>query len=331
MKKNRQEELKDTVAALLATKDEAISYFTRHDLLQEKVGPIETVWAVPEVIKILRRQLPDGSWKGPAKKTPVYPENHAALVATYKALRTLVERYQFNRESTALVKAADYLFSCQTPEGDIRGFIGNQYATYYTGYILSLLLQAGYTEDPRVERGMQWLLKMRQDDGGWTVPLQTHYFDGKTMYRLTGSYAEPVEPDRTQPFSHIGTDMALRAFAAHPAYNKSPEARRAGELLKSRFFQPDVYSSYREARYWTRFVHWWPNLLTAMELLERLGFTADDPDMQKGIQWFFDNRKEDNLWDLEYGRKAVPQGKNYVQERAWLGLRIGRMIDRAIR
>jgi len=82
-------------------------------------------------------------------------------------------------------KAAEYIFSFQTPEGDIRGFIGNQYATYYTGYILALLIQAGYVDDPRVEKGMQWLLEMRQNDGGWTVPILTHHFDGRTMYIFT--------------------------------------------------------------------------------------------------------------------------------------------------
>ncbi len=318
--------LQDSATALLAVEDEAISYFTRRDLLGETVGSIDSVWKLPEAQKILHKQSPDGSWKGIKSKTPVYPEKHTTLVATYKSFRTLVERYRFTRESPAIAKAAEYLFSFQTPDGDIRGFIGNQYATYYTGYVLSLLLQAGYADDPRVDGGMQWLLKIRQDDGGWTVPLQTHYFDGKTMYRLTGSYAVPVEPDRRQRFSHLGTDMVLRAFAAHPAYCKLPEARYAGKLLKSRFFQPDVYSSYREARYWTRFVQWWPNLLTAMESLARLGFTADDPDIQKGLQWFFEHRKEDGLWDLEYGRKDVPQGKNYARERAWLSLRICRML-----
>lgn len=71
----------------------------------------------------------------------------------------MVERYRFTRESMHVGKAAEYIFSFQTTEGDIRGFIGNQYATYYTGYILALLIQAGYVDDPRVEKGMQWLLK----------------------------------------------------------------------------------------------------------------------------------------------------------------------------
>jgi hypothetical protein len=87
----------------------------------------------------------------------------------------LVERYRFNRESLPVEKAAEYLFTFQTREGDIRGFIGNQYATHYTGYVLALLMQAGYVNDPRIERSIQWLLKMRQDDGGCTVPTNASF------------------------------------------------------------------------------------------------------------------------------------------------------------
>jgi len=326
MDKRWKEKLRSSIIALLATKNEAVIYFTHRDLLGEVVPPIKVIWELYEPQKIIKKQSPDGSWPGSVKKHTIYPENHAQLVATFKEFRTLIERYRFTRESVSIGRAADYLFTFQTHEGDIRGFIGNQYATYYTGYILALLIQAGYADDPRVERGIKWLLKMRQDDGGWTVPIGTHYFDGKTMNRLTSSYAKPGEPDRTQPFSHNWTDMVLRAFAAHPLYRKSEEARFAAKLLKSQFFKPDVYYSYKAASYWTRFVFWWPNLLTAMESLALLGFTQDDPDIYKGMQWFLDSRKEDGLWECSYGEKKVTQSKNYSLERAWISLRICRML-----
>jgi len=327
VKKSGQEIGLRAIDALLALQNEAITFFARRDLLGETVAPIDSMWALAEPQGMLRKQSADGSWKGAKKGTLAYPENHATLVATYKAFRMLVERYRFTRKAAPVARAAEYLFSFQTQEGDIRGFIGNQYATYYTGYILSLLMRAGYAEDPRVDKGMQWLLKMRQEDGGWTVPIQTHPFACKTIYRLTSSYAEPVEPRRTQPFSHLGTDMALRAFAAHPAFCTSAEARHAGELLKARFFKRDTYASYGAARYWTRFVHWWPNLLTAMESLLQLGFAANDPDIQKGLQWFCENIKEDGLWDLAYGGKEIPRSRNYAQERGWLSLRICQMLQ----
>jgi hypothetical protein len=92
----------------------------------------------------------------------------------------------------------------------------------------------------------------------------THTLDRKTQNRITSEFAEPLQPDRTKPFSHNWTDMVLRAFTAHPQYRQSKEAKAAGVLLKTRFFQPDVYSSYQSPKYWTRFAFWWPNLLTSL-------------------------------------------------------------------
>jgi hypothetical protein len=322
------EQRRSAIEALLATENEAVIYFTRRDLLEEVTSPVRAVWEITEPQKVLRKQLPDGSWVSPERKTAVYPENHPRLVATFKAFRTLIERYQFTREFPAVEKAAEYLFTFQTPEGDIRGFIGNQYATYYTGYVLALLVLSGYVTDSRVEKGMKWLLQMRQDDGGWTVPILTHYFNGKTMYRLTSSCAESVEPDRTKPFSHNCTDMVLRAFAVHPIYRQSKEARLAGKLLKSRFFKPDAYSSYKAASYWTRFLFWWPNLLTAMESLSLLGFTAHDLEITEGLRWFLTNQQNDGLWKCAYdGKNGGNKKSQDIIERAWLSLRICKMLD----
>jgi len=315
----------DLIPKLLNSQDKAIVYFTRRDILGEEVGPTSSVWELPEVQKLLRKQSGGGGWEKAGKDSKIYPPYYYNLVETYKRFRLLVERYELKKDHPAIAKAAEFLFSCQTEEGDIRGFIGNQYATYYTGYILSLLSKAGYENDPRVKKGMQWLLTVRQDDGGWTVPFVTHEYDREMWLRLTSRYAEPVLPDRTKPFSHMATDMALRAFAAHSKYKNSKEARAAGSLLKSRFFKPDAYTSYQSPKYWTRFMFWWPNLLTSLESLASLGFSKDDPDIKKALDWFIDNQQADGLWKLESDKvvKAKDMG-----ERRWVGLRVGRVLKK---
>ena len=58
-------------------------------------------------------------------------------------------------------------------EGDIRGIYGNQYATTYVGAITELLVKAGYGDDPRIATTFDWLLEMRQSDGGWAIPMRT--------------------------------------------------------------------------------------------------------------------------------------------------------------
>ncbi len=318
----------NVVRPLLASGNPAIEDFTRRDLLGEDTGPILALWDLPQVRALLKKQQPDGSFPYTGTKKPVKPDHHYLLVETFRRSRLLVKRYGLTMEDEGMRKAAEYIFSCQTEDGDFRGFIGYQYATYYTGAILALLVRAGLEDDSRVEKGMQWLLSMRQDDGGWTIPILTHDLDGATTYDLTSGHGGPVEPDRTKPFSHNWANMVLEAFAAHPRYRGLAEARRAGELLKSRFFRADVYASYREARYWVRFIHWWPNLLLALDSLARLGFTTADPDIRAGIDWFTKNQREDGLWDLENDGNYRPLKEKEREDRLWLALDICRMLRR---
>ncbi len=152
----RQQLRFDPLPPLLASEVEPLRYFVRRDLLDEPVEPPDTLWQLPDAQKILRKQQADGSW--PHAGASEHPAVNYPLIETWKQFRFLIEMYGFTRASPHAQKAAEFLFSCQTEEGDIRGMLANQYATYYTGAILSLLIQAGYGEDPRVERGLQWLL-----------------------------------------------------------------------------------------------------------------------------------------------------------------------------
>ena len=322
------DELKyDPIKTLIDSQNEAIIYFIERDLQNQKVKTIDYLWNLPDVKKIFEKQQSDGSWKFKGKLIHSYPPHHYPLVATFKNFRNLVNKYELNKRNICCEKAAEYIFTCQTPKGDIRGMIGNQYATYYTGTIMSLLIKAGYNDDKRIEKGFQWLLSMRQNDGGWTIPILTQDFDGKTSYKLTSTNVKPVEPDFTKPFSHNWTDMVLRAFAAHPKYKKSKEAKIAANLLKSRFFKKDVYSSYKSETYWTRFVHWWPNILTSLESLFNLGFRRDDPDIKIGLNWFIKNQQKSGLWKVDYtpGKKEKFSQK-YLDEQLWLTLRICRLL-----
>lgn len=321
-----QKQLKhNPVPALLTAENKAIVYFTKRVLLGEKTEPVNSVWELPQAQKILQKQQPDGSWKRSGKVKEVYPPNHYELVETFKNFRQFVEEYAFTKHSPAIVKTAEFLFTFQTEEGDFRGFIGNQYAPYYTGYLLSLLIMAGYGNDPRTEKGLNWLLSMRQIDGGWTIPMLTHKLNKEDQNRITSEFSEPLQPDRTKPFSHNWTDMALRAFVVHPVYRKFQGVVAAGRLLKSSLFQPDNYGSYHDPAYWTRFTFWWPNLLTALESLRPLRFPASDPDIKKALDWFVENQQPDGLWKIEQDKEIKDSQK---EDQLWLSLRICRMLKK---
>jgi hypothetical protein len=206
--------------------------------------------------------------------------------------------------------------------------IGNQYATYYTGAMIGILIKAGYQNDPRITNGLNWLLTMRQDDGGWTIPIITHTFDRETQYKLTSTKTDPIQPDKSKPFSHNWTDMVLRGFAEHPTYRKKPEVAHAAKLLKKRFFQKDAYSTYKSSRYWTTFSFWWTNILTSLESLQLIGINDSDPDIHKGLSWFIENQQPNGLWELSYpAPEKISNKKFYLTRQEWLALRILRLLE----
>lgn len=318
----------DPLKALTTSGSAAVTYFARRDILGENPGPVEAVWGLPEVRKILMKQRDDGSWR-PSGKEEGYPPGRRALVETFKALRVLVRRHQLTRDHEAVARASEYMFGWQTLEGDFRGFIGDQYATYYTGETMAVLILCGYGDDHRIRRGFQWLLSMRQGDGGWTVPLITRRLDRTTGLRATAGPWETLEPDRSKPFSHNWTDMVLRAFAVHPEYRRREEALQAARLLKSRFFKPDAYTSYRDPGYWVRFLFWWPNLVTSLDSLSRMGFSRDDPDIRRAVDWLVEHQRPDGLWSTSYKAGDVEKDTPVTRERElWLGLDICRVLKR---
>jgi hypothetical protein len=310
------------VPGLLAAGDEALAFFVRRDLLGEEPGPVEALWELPTATRILRKQLANGAWRYGGQGRKKFPYVNYDLLETYRSLGVLVEMAGFNRTHPAIEPAAEYLYSCQTEEGDIRGILGTQTMPYYHGAMVELLIKAGYGDDVRVMRGLDWLLAVRQEDGGWVVPAQTVPPKEKTEALWTG---ESIPLDRSRPSSHLATGMALRAFAAHPSYRGSAEAHEAANLLKSRFFQADKYNDRRGPEYWLKFQYpfWWPNLLTALDSLSRMGYSPDDEDIGGAVAWFRQNQEADELWPTGYG-----QGAKADSARRWVGLAVCRALKR---
>lgn len=307
----------DPIPALLKSADPALLYFVWRDLLDQPVEAMSTLWELPGIQPLLARQRQDGSWKYPGKGVGV--DTNYSLLETYRQLRVLVEMYGFTCEHPAILRAAGYVFSCQAEDGALTGILGTQYMPYYQGAIMELLVKAGLGSDPRIEQGFNWLLSMRQDDGGWIVPLQAVSPKPPEIWS-----SPPVLPDRKKPFSHMATGMVLRALAAHPVYRVSRAARRAGLRLKSRFFKRDRYHDRQAVAYWTKFQYpfWWTDLLSSLDSLSWLGIPPNDPDIQLGLDWFVTNQGVDGLWGTGYEKSRM------VEMRRWVGLAAARMFRR---
>ena len=310
----------DPRPALLETGEDALDYFTRRDVLGEAVPAVEILWELPVPLRLVRQQQNDGSWKYRGQTSGAVPGQNYSLLETFRSLGVLVEQYSLTCAHPAVQKAAEYVLSCQTAEGDIRGILGNQYMPYYHGALLELLIKAGLGQDLRVRAGLAWLLSVRQDDDGWIVPAQAVPSKERTSDFWSGA---PVPPDHSRPHAHLATGMVLRALAAHPEYRTRPESIAAGLALKSRFFRADRYNDRKAPSYWFKFQFpfWWSNLLTALDSLAQMGFDQADADIARGLDWFSIHQENDGLWPTGYG-----SGRKAKSNRCWVGLAICRML-----
>jgi hypothetical protein len=322
----------DPVKPLIESNNPAVFYFTQRDLLQRNVAaPSASLWTSIIPQRIISRQEPGGYWKALGKNEDFY------LVETFKQLQTLVYQYEFDKSHPAVANACEYLFSRQTEEGDFRGFLGNQYAPYYTGVVMALLIKAGYADDPRIEKGFQWLLSMRQHDGGWVIGspgwLGIPDFKWSDITEMVSDKNAPTLQsfDKSQPFAHSGTGMVLRAFAAHPKYRKSPEALKAAQLLKSHFLKSDNYNSYKHPDNWLRFEYpfWWNNLAAALDSVSLIGIPPTDLDVRRALDWFIANQTETGLWKVSYSKiHKSPLNSKTEEEKLWVSLSICRVFQR---
>ena len=310
----------DPLTPLNTCKIEALLFFAKRDLLEEKVEQIETLWNLPSAIKIMNKQQEDGYWRYPAWKAKLNEPENYNLLETYRQLGFLVEKYGFTKEHVAIEKAAEYVFSCQTDEGDIRGFYGTQYSPNYTAAITELLIKAGYGDDHRVRRILKWLLSMRQEDGGWAIAMRTN----NAKYLDVVNSPITFEPNRQKPFSHFVTGIVLRAFAAHSKYRSNEAVKVAGELLTSRFFKPDKYADRRGVEYWTKvsFPFWWTDIVSSLDSLSYLGFTTSHPQIKLALETLRDKQSESGLWDLK-----LLKGKDQNLS-LWINLAICRIFKR---
>jgi hypothetical protein len=309
----------DPIPALLATDHPDLLFQVRRDLLGEPGPPAASSQDTRHVRNALARQQADGRWKYPGGNEEIRTRAAYDQLETYRQLGVLVYKFGLDRSHAAVSSAAGFLSSFQTEAGDYRGIYGRQYTPNYSAAITELLIRAGYVGNPQVERTMRWLMSVRQDDGGWAIPTRTHDLPLNVML----TEAETFEPDRSRPSAHLITGIVLRALAAHPGYRGLDASRRAGELLKSRFFRRDAYPDHVAPSYWLVFSYpyWWTDLLSSLDSLAKLGFRADDPEIGRGVDWFIDHQEANGLWNSGRNR---PKG---AISDLWVGLAACRMLN----
>jgi len=297
--------MEEVIKTLMKTGNEALIAFTKMKLLGLEVD-IEDLWSLPIVKRILEKQQSDGSWLYPNKKAALRSSTNYNQYQTYKTMAELVEFYGLNKKHEAIRKAAEYLFSFQTVEGDFRGMYGNQYSPNYSASITEFLIKSGYS-GLRIEKSLNWLFDMRQDDGGWAIPLRTRNKGLEALFEK-----EKIEPDKAKPFSHLVTGIVLRPFSLMTVYRK--KVKSAGMLLADRVFTRDKYQDRMGVEYWTKFTfpYHWTDILSTLDTLSLLGI-RQHPKINEIIDWFDKRKQENGTYDV-----SVMAGAKYKDIKYWI-------------
>jgi hypothetical protein len=308
-------EMKEAIKTLLNTGNDALIAFTKKDLLGKDVD-LEELWTLPLVKKLLKKQQANGSWIYPSKKAVLRSPANYDQYQTYKTVAELGEFYGLNRKHEAIRKAAEYLFSFQTNAGEFRGMYGNQYSPNYSASITEFLIKAGYN-DKRIDKSLDWLLTMRQDDAGWAIPFRTRNEKLEALLKK-----ETIEPDRTAPFSHLITGIVLRPFSLMTGYKK--KVKDTGMLLADRVFTRDKYSDRRGVEYWTKFTYpyHWTDILSTIDTLTLLGI-KDHPKINEIKQWFKKHKQENGAYKV-----SVMAGAKYKDTKYWITLQYLKVLKR---
>jgi hypothetical protein len=278
---------RDPIPILLREGSPALVARVRRALIDDDEAPgASEVAAYPEVKSFLRKQEKNGAFPAKAAERALGSEKLAHALATLRALDRLTE-LGLDASLPTVRSAAEFLLSSQGKEGDLAALTlgetresrAKMVALHFHGWALAVLCRAGLDTDDRVELGFRFLLASRQADGGW-------------------AWRGVRTDSAARPSSHLITGMALRAFAASASRRSSREARRAAELLATRFLQPDRYPDRRAASYWEQLTEprFYTDVLDALDSATAVGLGKENSGVRTAEAYLRGRQQPDGLW-----------------------------------
>jgi hypothetical protein len=233
----------------------------------------------------------DGAFAPRASDKELGGPKFVKCLATIRSLDRLAD-YGLRVEGTGAIAEqlrtiADFILASQDSDGGIGDLTladtpkgrGKVVAVHYQGWALSALCRAGFEADERVEKGFKFLLSLRQDDGGWA---------------WRGVRTESA----ARPSSHLITGMVLRSFASSKERRMGREARRAAELLATRFLQPDRYEDRKAPAFWEALVEprFFTDVLDALDTITSIGLGKENSGVRTAEAYLRARQAKDGLW-----------------------------------
>jgi hypothetical protein len=282
----------DPIPRLLREGTPSILARVRRDLIDDAEAPTsDEIAGYPEVKALLRKIEKDGSSAPKAGDKDLGGPKFVKCLATLRTLDRLADLglrvEEKSKVAEQLRKLADFILASQESDGGIADLTladnpkgkGKIVALHFQGWALSALCRSGFEGDPRVDLGLKFLLSIRQDDGGW-------------------AWRGVRTDSAARPSSHLITGMVLRAFASSKERRTSREARRAAELLATRFLQPDRYEDRKAPSYWELLTEprFYTDVLDALDTITSIGLGKENSGVRTAEAYLRARQAKDGLW-----------------------------------
>ena len=291
----------DPIGWLLEKDNASVRYFALTEILDKPGDEFEVLEAKDQIMetgavaKILARQSGEGYWENPAN---FYTSKYTGTVWQLMILAELGADGKEDRIRKAsefiLEKSQDHEsggFSTST-SGKAGGGRHSEVIPCLTGNMVWSLIRLGYLEDPRVQRGIDWIVKyQRFDDGDKGAPTGWPY---NKDYACWGRHT-----------CHMGVVKGLKALAEIPSSTRSKDVKKtieegAEHMLKHHIHKRSHDLSRVSKPGWLRFgfpLMYQTDALEILGILTKLGYR--DSRMQEAIDLLISKQDGQGRWKLE--------------------------------
>lgn len=322
----------DPVTLLLEENNPSVRYFTFTDILEKPGEDIDVRKAKREIMetgvvpKILAKQKNEGYW---GKHEDFYIRSkYKGTVWTFIILAELGA----NGEDNRIKKTCEFIlnnsqdqqsggfayFSAKDGGGD-----HNKILPCLTGNMIWSLIRFGYLKDPKVQKGIDWIVKyQRFDDAIEKVPKGWPYDKKENCW---GKHT-----------CHMGIVKTLKALAEIPDSEKPDGVKNTIKegveyILKHHIYKRSHNLSQIAKPKWLQFgfpLMWNTDVLEILRILTKLGYK--DKRMKEAIDLVISKQDEQGRWILEntYNGRFLVNIERKGKQSKWITLNALRVLKR---
>ncbi len=322
----------DSTEWLLEKDNPSVQYFTLINILGMPENDPKTrrtkeeIMKIGVVPKILARQEDSGYWGRPEDfyirskyKGTVWTLIILAELGADENDERIRKTCEFILENSQDRESGGFSYlSAKTSGGD-----HNKVLPCLTGNMVWSLIRFGHLEDPRVQNGVNWIVKYQR-------------FDDRIKEVPKGWPYDKFENCWGKHTCHMGVVKALKALAEIPADDRSKDVKNTIEkgaeyLLKHHIHKRSYDLSRVSKPEWLRFgfpLMWNTDILEILEILTKLGYK--DNRMQEAVDLVISKQDNQVRWMLENtfnGRFQVSIERKGKPSK-WITLKVLKVIKR---